>query len=402
METTWTLPDGATVRPARPDDLDALYELVADRGVPEDAIDLQLVVEGDEAGIEGTALVEQDGKVVATATLLEENLLVGGAELEVGQVELVATRTEYEHRGYIRALMHWCHARSADLGQVAQVMIGIPYFYRRFGYVYAIPMHPYASLAAAVECPETIDVRFATDSDIPEMAGLQERAQARFDLCMPHSDETWRWLLERDGTHQWVATRRHDFIGCARTTPIDSDEPMIVAEIAAVDAEAVAALLATARGPDAERDVTVELRPNVPGLAALLGEPQRADWYYVRVPDAAALLAALRPELERRLERSEFATVDRLVELSFWESQLAFPIANARVGPISTGGPRQIIVSQGGSGLPPDALPHLLLGCGAGGLEDRFPDAFLGDQAELMRVLFPPLSPDLLTFYLAG
>jgi hypothetical protein len=263
-------------------------------------------------------------------------------------------------------------------------------------------MHPYAALAAAVECPETIDVRLATDSDIPEMAGLQERVQERFDLCMPHSDETWRWLLEREGTHQWVATRRHEFIGCARTTPIDSDEPMIVAEIAAVDSEAVAALLATARGPDAERDVTVELRPNVPDLAVLLGAPQRADWYYVRVPDPAALLGALRPELERRLARSELATADRLVELSFWESQLAFPIANAHVGPISTGGPRQIIVSQGGSGLPPDAIPHLLLGGGAGGLEDRFPDAFLGDQAELMRVLFPPLSSDLLTFYLAG
>jgi N-acetylglutamate synthase-like GNAT family acetyltransferase len=400
METTWTLPDGAIVRPARADDLDALYALVADRGVPEDAIDLRLVVEGDEAGIEGTALVEQDGQVVATATLLEENLVVGATELEVGQVELVAARQDYEHRGYVRALMQWCHARSEELGQVAQVMIGIPYFYRRFGYVYAIPMHPYATLTGAPQCPETIDVRLANDSDIPEMAALQERAQERFDLSMPHSDETWRWLIERDGTHQWVATRRHEFIGCARTTPVDGDEPMIVAEIAATDAEAVAALLATARGPDAEREVTVGRRPNVPGLDALLGEPQRPDWYYVRVADPAALLAALRPELERRLANSEFADADRLVELSFWESQLAFPIANAHVGPISTGGPRQVVVAQGGSGLPPDAIPHLVLGGGAGALEDRFPDAYLGDQGDLMRALFPPLRADLLTFYL--
>jgi hypothetical protein len=263
-------------------------------------------------------------------------------------------------------------------------------------------MHPYALLNADIECPETIDVRFATDSDIPEMAALQERAQERFSLYMPHSDETWRWLLDREGTHQLVATRRHEFIGCARTTPFEGDEPMIVAEIAASDPEAVAALLATARGPDYEREVTVEMRPYVPGLAPLLGEPQRADWYYARVPDAATLLDALRPELERRLARSEFASADRLVELSFWESQLSFPITNSTVGPITTGGPRQIIVSQGGSGLPPDAIPHLLLGGGAESLEDRFPDAFLGEQADLMRVLFPPLSADLLMFYLAS
>ena len=133
----------------------------------------------------------------------------------------------------------------------------------------------------------------------------------------------------------------------------------------------------------------MQLRPGVPGLAEFLGAPQRPDWYYVRVADPAVLLAALRPELERRLVNSDFATADCLVELSFWESQLAFPIANVHVGPISTGGPRQIIVSQGGSGLPPDAFPHLVFGCGADGLEDRFPDVFLGDQADLMRVALP-------------
>jgi hypothetical protein len=110
----------------------------------------------------------------------------------------------------------------------------------------------------------------------------------------------------------------------------------------------------------------------------------------------------LRPELEHRLEQSEFAESDQLVELSFWGSQLAFPIANGRVGPITTGGPRQVIVSQGGSGLPPDAVAHLVFGCGAAGLEDRFPDCYLGDQTALMHALFPPRRADLLTFYLAS
>lgn len=394
------LPDGAILRTAAPDDLVDLYALVVDRGEPEDAYDLQLIVEGDGSGIEGTAVVEQDGSVVATATLLDETLVVGDTSLPVGQVELVAARKDYEHRGYVRALMHWCHERSRLRGHVSQVMIGIPYFYRRFGYVYAIPMHPYAAVQVLPEPDPAVDVRLATDSDIPEMAGLQDRFQRHFDVSMPHSDETWRWLLERDGTQQLVATRRHEIVACARTTPFVDDEPVLVAEIASSDPAAVAMLLATACGPDATRDTRVELRPGVVGLAELVGPPERPDWYYLRVPDVANLLAALRPELERRLQRSDFATTDQLVELSFWESQLAFPIANGRVGPITAGGPRQIIVSQGGSGLPPDAVPHLLFGCGAEGLEDRFPDCYLGDQADVMQVLFPPQRADLLTFYL--
>jgi hypothetical protein len=41
-----------------------------------------------------------------------------------------------------------------------------------------------------------------------------------------------------------------------------------------------------------------------------------------------------------------------------------------------------------------------VFGCGAAGLEDRFADCFLGDQADLMHTLFPPQRADLLTFYL--
>jgi N-acetylglutamate synthase-like GNAT family acetyltransferase len=395
-----TLPDGAILRTAVAADLEVLYALVADRGVPEDALDLQLIVEDEEAGIEGTAVVEQDGRAVATATLLDETLVVCDTTLTVGQVELVATHTDYEHRGYIRALMQWCHERSRVRGHVVQVMIGIPYFYRRFGYVYAIPMHPYAALDEVPPSDPEVSVRIATESDIPEMAALQERSQSHFDVSMPHGDETWRWLVARDGTEQIVATRHHEIVACARTIPFDSDEPMLVAEISSGDPRAVATMLATALGPDGQRETAVELRPGVPGLAELLGAPQRADWYYVRIPDIPNLFAALRPELERRLQRSDFATADQLVEISFWESQLSFPIANARVGPIAAGGPRQIIVSEGGSGLPPDAVPHLVFGCGAEGLEARFPDCYLGDQAALMQVLFPPQRADLLTFYL--
>jgi hypothetical protein len=57
-------------------------------------------------------------------------------------------------------------------------------------------------------------------------------------------------------------------------------------------------------------------------------------------------------------------------------------------------------VSAGGSGLPGDALGALLFGCGAAGLEERYPDAHLGAQQALMHALFPPQTADLLTFYL--
>ena len=402
------LSDGALLRNGRPSDLEVICELLTDRGESADAIDLELLVADEDAGWSGVGVVEADGKVVATATLVNETIRVGVSEFPIGQIELVACAESHEHRGYVRSLMKWCHALSYTESHVAQVMIGIPYFYRRFGYNYAIPMHPYAPLLPAAVGSAGRDllnqadviVRPGTEADISDMAALQERIQASFDVAMPHQEACWRWLVQRDGSTNFVAERHGQIVATARWTPPE-DGSILVSEVASIDEAATAALLRDlAQLTDV--DVQVHQRPHVPGLLDALGTPGRADWYYVRVEDHAALFGALRPELERRLAASDFAAEDRLVELSCWESQMSFPIANGRIGPIAAGGPRQIIVSEGGSGLPPDAIAHLVFGCGAAGLEARFPDCFLGEQRALMEALFPAQAADLLTWYLPG
>jgi hypothetical protein len=52
-------------------------------------------------------------------------------------------------------------------------------------------------------------------------------------------------------------------------------------------------------------------------------------------------------------------------------------------------------VSQGGCGVPPDLVAHLILGpLGALELERRHADVLLGERGELMDVLFPPQTVD--------
>jgi len=175
---------------------------------------------------------------------------------------------------------------------------------------------------------------------------------------------------------------------------------VLVAEVASTSAAATHALLAAAAAPVSAAEVRVQDRPGVPGLAGALGERARRDWYYVRVPDAAALLDVLSPTLEARLADSALAGLSTELLVSLWERHMSITIADGQFGAVRRGGPHQRPVSSGGSGLPPDAVAHLVFGCGAAGLEDRFPDAHLGRQRELMQVLFPAQLADLLTFYL--
>jgi predicted N-acetyltransferase YhbS len=394
------LPGGLVLRTATPADVPQAAELLVARGEPADGTDLELVV-GTE-GHEPVAVVVDGEQVVSTLTLLDEAVHLGGVAVPAGQVELVATDRAYEGRGLVRALMAWAHARSRERGHLVQVMIGIPYFYRRFGYEYVAPMAPWRRLTSVPAAPTGVEVRRATLADIPAMDALQTAAQRDADVRMGHSPACWRWLVERDASEQWLAVDATDGAvrGVARIVP-PPEEP-VVAELAAHDDAAALALVAHAAGR-ADGTLTVQQRASTPGVVSdLLGEVvDEGEWYYGRVEQLGPLLAHLAPLLVRRLEGAGLADRDHEVLLSTYRQHLRFQIGPSGFEVVAAGGPEQAPVSRGGSGVPPDAVASLLLGpYGSVGLEERLPDCNLGTQRELMAALFPPVVADLLTFYL--
>jgi predicted N-acetyltransferase YhbS len=398
------LPGGLVLRTGTPEDLDQIGELLTTRGEAADALDHRLVVEDAEAGWSSCAVVVDGSRVVSTATLLDETLVLGGVLIPAGQVELVATDREYEGRGLVRALMGWAHRRSADRGHLAQVMIGIPYFYRQFGYSYALPIPATRKLTGTPPDAPGHTVRRATAGDIPTMAALQDQAQRGADLRMPHSAACWRWLVARTGSEQWLVERNGMAVATGRTTP--PEEGLRLAEVAAVDEAAAYALVrhASERG-NGEPEVT-ERPGTVAGdaYAPLLGPaPDSCEMYYARVADPAALLEHLRPVLSTRLaSTTELANSEGEALISFFRSHVRFKYRDGVVGPVTAGGTMQAPGAHGGAGVAPDLVPSLLFGpLGMAGLTRLHPDVYPGPNAALMRALFPPVHSDLLTFYLS-
>jgi predicted N-acetyltransferase YhbS len=398
------LPEGLLLRTARPADLDQIAALLADRGEPADAVDHRLIVEDGDAGWASCAVVVDGPRVVSTATLLDETLFLGPVPIPAGQVELVATDRAYEGRGLVRALMHWAHGRSAGRGHLAQVMIGIPYFYRQFGYQYAMVL-PASRAVRAVPPPEPgHSVRTADAADIPAMAGLQDAAQRGYDLRMPHSPACWRWLVARDGSTHLLVERAGAPVATGRLTSPEDDE-VVLGEVAAVDPPAAYALLAHAAALAGPGALKVAGRPGHAGAAALedclVPPPRQAARYYLRVADVTAMLEHLRPLLSARLAASELAQDSGEIVLSFFRHHVRLAYADSTVGPARPGGPMQAPASAGGAGIAPDLAGPLLFGPdGIAGLAERHPDVYPGPHETLLRTLFPPVRADLLTFYL--
>jgi predicted N-acetyltransferase YhbS len=391
------LPDGLVLRTATAAEVPAAARLLVERGEPADGVDLELVVQTD--GLDGVAVVMDGDRVVSTLTLLDEVVHIDGIAVPAGQVELVATDREYEGRGLVRALMAWGHQRSRDRGHLLNVMIGIPYFYRQFGYTYSIPMAPWRPLAAAPPAVSDLVIREAAEADIPAMQALQDQSQGTVDVHMGHTVSCWHWLVRRDGSAQVVAERGGTLVAVARLLP--PEEGGAVAEFAATDREAATALLAHAASRTTDT-ISVQQRPGIGAMIEpLLGPgPEGPDWYYARIGDLAPLLQRLAPALQARLRDAGMGDEDHEVLLSTWRSHIRFSIGPSGFRLLAQGGAEQAPISKGGSGIPPDAIPSLLLGpYGALGLEERLPDCFLGRQRELMAALFPPRTADLLTFY---
>jgi predicted N-acetyltransferase YhbS len=405
------LAGGLLLRPSGRRDLEQIGELLAARGEPEDATDHRLVVEDPQAGWEACAVVVDGDRVVATATLLDERVHLGDVELPAGQVELVAAAHGYEGRGLVRALMSWAHARSEDRGHVLQVMVGIPYFYRLFGYEYAIDIPPALAVPefqrGPGEQPPGADgwgrLRSACPSDLPALTELQDAAQAGFDVRMPHSPQRRRWLLEHEASTTWLLQRAGISVATARTPTCD--DGVLVAEAAAVDAPAAEELLRQVAALSPEAPVRVVQRAGtVTGDAwrtMTVADPDRgAQQYYVRIPDAATLLDRIRPVLWNRLTVSGLDRAGGDVVLSTFRHHYRIPVGADGLGPVAAGGVMQAPGAARGAGVAPDQLAAVVFGAGLVALSRLRPDVYAGPDRELFDVLFPPVTADLLTYYL--
>ncbi|MCG8925688.1 GNAT family N-acetyltransferase [Lentzea sp. CC55] len=377
------------IRTSRPEDVDRVAGLIVSRLDPGDGVDARLLMTDPDAGCDWVGVAADGDRIVSTLTLMDETVTLAGLDIPAGQVEQVATDVEHEGRGLVRRLMGWAHDRSAERGHLVQFVMGVPYFYRQFGYVYSIPVKQNRAL---VETPHPVaghTLRRATEADIPVLQALQDAAQRGADLRMGHTTPCWRWLLHRTGSTTWVVERDGVPVATGRSTP-EEEGDVVLGEVAGVDDDAVKALVALVN--------PALVGERHPALEPLLADrAPELDQCMVRIPDVPKLLEHLRPVFTRRLCGHEPTEV----VLGFFRTHVRFHWDGEEIGPFEWGGTLLGPGAVGGAGIAPDLLAPLLFGPhGMDGLRRIFPDVYPGPKAELMTRLFPPVTSDLLTFYL--
>jgi Acetyltransferase (GNAT) domain len=428
------LADGLVLRTATPEDAAELAEFnavqQAEDDLPGDLVHewtLELFesppprfrAEDDIAVVEDTGT----GRIVSSVLLIPQDWSYAGAVVPVGQPELVATDPAYRRRGLIREQFAEIHRRSEAVGDLWQLIGGIPWYYRQFGYAYALDLPPvpvWRPPAKVPEPPAEIALRPATLADLPFLARVDSHG-LRDGLGCVRDEAAWRYEL----THRPGSLSGRDLLVVERATAAGRESVGFVAyasnlrygsaSIWAFELAPGESWLAPTAAVLLHLDAWARAHPDGPGGGVRLlvpdGHPARCSaatgltggrpsgyGFYVRLTDPARALTAVRTVLESRLARSPAVGHTGEVVIDLYRGQLHLGFEDGRLERVVADGPRPDDAPPADVSLPAEWLLHLVLGNRTlAELEATVPDCLLGTDtgALVVDALFPrlPLSP---------
>lgn len=356
---------------------------------------------------------ESTGQIISSLALIPWHLSYGGVALKSGEMGIVGTLEAYRGRGLIRALdkrfKELLREGDFDLSQIQ----GIPYFYRQFGYEYAMPLEAnwQIELPNIPAAPDASPYHFrrATVDDIPALAQMYDVVICDLDISTRRDTEVWRCIFGHPrasaiASETWLMLDADERpVGYGRILHMGFGNGLIVSEASRLNHTQAVAFLGYFKTLAAERGKP-NVRLNLPDNHTLLGvarawgahNPGTYAWQ-IHLVDVARLLHKLAPVLESRIAASPFAGLTQTACINLYRKAFELHFADGKLLDVTSIGFRE----HGEIRIPPNLLAPLLLGYrGRDQLRDSHPDfSVWGQSALLMDVLFPRMNSFLYSNY---
>lgn len=341
---------------------------------------------------------ERTGQVVSTICLIPWRLALAGIPLTAAMLEMVVTHPDYRRRGLVREQIERFHRRAAQQAVDLCIIEGIPYYYRQFGYAYALD-HWAADSLATGQIPHSplasnIRLRRAAPADIPALMPLYAQSFASLPLHTVRSADEWVYLIQGASYPVYVVEGRGDGALLGYVCGWQSAETVWLVESGFTDAATALAVLEACK-PQASL-----IRLGWPAQSALVQVGRSlgsgagvGDQWLVRFPDLARLIHKLGPIWTARLAAAGYGSLTVELILNLYQTAYRLRFVDGALAGVDALG--FVDASMGADGgdlcIPPDAFTRLLLGYRSlDELRDAWPDIMIRPACRhLLDALFP-------------
>ena len=358
-------------------------------------------------------------QIVSSLNLISQTWAYAGIPFGVGRIELVGTHPAHRRRGLVRAQFEVAHRWSAARGELVQGITGIPWYYRQFGYEYALGLDGgrggyLTDMPPSASGDQPYRVRAATAADLPFIARLDEQARGRYLVTCVRDAALWRYDLDGRGeasdervvlciverasgeavgflTHNGrlsrsvVAVRAYELVPGVSWAAVT---PCVLRYLRATG-EAYAARPG-GRPCDGFIFVLEQEHPVYEAIASRLPRVREPYAWYLRVPDLPAFLRRVAPALAARLAASPVAGYSDDLRLNFYRDGLRLVFERGRL--VSVEPWPEADHNEADASFPDLTFLQCIFGYRSlSELEHAFPDVLVSsDEARvLLTALFP-------------
>ncbi len=347
------------------------------------------------------------GKVVAYYCLKLNTGILEGHKISVGQMEIVGTLEEYRNQGLIRKLNDAFEQRVEEYKLPMVIIAGIPYYYRKLGYEYAIqmggsitfPLELVPSLKKGEEEPITIEE--VTYDTLPEYLQARNRHNTFLDFYRDISEKEFPYLTTGkfgdESVYKFHLIRHNQKVVGIFSLHIGWGALEMV-ELWVEDLNHLVPILRFAKKLAKRKRLPLRIYyPSRPAILQALESFSRSKFsrpyaWYVKIPSIKRFLETIKPVIEHRLIKSEFKGLTDSIRISWYHegAELVFKKGKLKsINPIPRSEVKDMHVA-----VPFPIIYQLLLGYRSiDELHQIFPDA--GGRATktpIIRNIFPKIT----------
>ena len=355
-----------------------------------------------------------NGAIVSSLCLIPQTWNYDGIEFPATVVELVGTRFEYRNRGLVRRQFEVVHGWCEERGIVVQGISGIPWYYRQFGYEYALHYGTgriaQRSLAPKLEGDEPVRLRRATVEDAAFIAALEATNRRRWMVTAVRDEGIWRYeIADRDPasdsySHVSIVERIDGTpVGYFACAILPGDAPWLVSfevvesaswlEVGPTVLRHLLSVVDARGGGQPEVYAALDLGADHPAYDAMpriLSPTRKSYAFYVRVPDLAEFLTRIAPVLERRLAGSVAHGFSGELPVNLYRTGIKLTFEGGRLVSVN----QERMASTVAASFPDLSFLLLLFGYRSlAEIDDWYPDCRIrtNEARVLLEALFPKL-----------